>query len=118
MKKLIVSVLATGLFFVSQIAMAAGTSGIVVLDEFNDERSAVTQAKSTVAEIEAGKNKAVIAAAANRCQNFRRAKFNSNGFTVSPVWVEKGNDFEKEYLAKVNYNISCDLKVSPTSIYN
>ncbi|MBU2514889.1 hypothetical protein KJ966_26515 [bacterium] len=116
MKRIITLILTAGLFFGSQVGMAAELSGLVVTDKFNDELSAVDRAKNIISEIEAGTNKAVVSTAADRCQNLRKVAYDSKGFSVTPVWVEKDNGFQKEYSARINYRIFCDLKVNVGSL--
>lgn len=116
MKKVIALILTAGMLLGSQIGMAAELRGLVETENFSNEMAAVNEAKSLIAEIEAGTNQTVISAAADRCQNVRSASFNSKGFTVTPVWVENGNGFQKEYSAKINYNVHCDLKVNIGSL--
>lgn len=116
MKKIIALILTVGMLAGSQVGMAAELNGLVVTDQFANEMAAVNEAKSVIAEIEAGANQTVLSAAADRCQNVRNASFDSESFVVTPVWVEKGNSFQKEYTAQINYNVSCDLKVNIGSL--
>ncbi len=112
MKKVIALVLATGMFLSAQVAMAGSSNGLVITDKFTNESYAVDQAKAVVKQIEAGTHKAVVGAAANRCQNIKRVKYDATRFTVNPVWVANGEGFQKEYQAQVNYNFSCNMKVA------
>ncbi len=119
MKKIIALVLSAGLFLSSQVAMAGASNGLVITEQFNNEMNAVNNAKSVVEQIQSGTHKGVVSAAENRCQNIKRIKYDANGFTIQPVWIDGENGFQKEYQAKVNYNFSCDMKVSINgSVFN
>ncbi len=119
MKKMMTLILAAGMFLGSQVAMAGASNGLVLTDQFKSENSAVNEAKLIVEQIQSGIHKPVVSVASAKCQNLRKVKYNAGGFTVTPIWIERENGFQKEYQAKINYNISCDKKIiNSDSVYN
>ncbi len=116
MKKLIAIILSVGLIFGSQAAMAAGINGVVVSKKYASEINAINEGKNILTEIVNGENKTVLSAATDRCQTLRNAEYKSSGFTIVPIWTENGSGFNKEYTARVNFAVSCDPKVSVSSL--
>ncbi|MCP4757345.1 MAG: hypothetical protein GY866_41320 [Proteobacteria bacterium] len=107
MKKFFASIVAAGMLFCAQSAIAESGNGTISMKGFSDEQSAVQAAKTTMADIAKGTNSVARDSAVGNCWDWPVAKYDATTFKVSPVWVENGTGVVKEFVAEVAYSFSC-----------